>query len=55
MSRFLLLSASMGAGHDAACAELSGRLRAAGHESAQLDVLSLLPDRPARACAASTI
>lgn len=43
MSRFLLLSASMGAGHDAACAELSGRLRAAGHESEQLDVLGLLP------------
>ena len=43
MSRFLLLSASMGAGHDAACAELSRRLREAGHESDQLDVLALLP------------
>jgi UDP-N-acetylglucosamine:LPS N-acetylglucosamine transferase len=43
VSRFLLLSASMGAGHDAACAELSRRLRAAGHESEQVDVLSLLP------------
>ncbi|MBR7837161.1 hypothetical protein KDL01_28045 [Actinospica durhamensis] len=43
MSRFLLLSASMGAGHDAACAELARRLNAAGHESVELDVLRLLP------------
>jgi UDP-N-acetylglucosamine:LPS N-acetylglucosamine transferase len=43
VSRFLLLTASMGAGHDAACAELSRRLNAAGHESTQVDVLSLLP------------
>jgi UDP-N-acetylglucosamine:LPS N-acetylglucosamine transferase len=43
VSRFLLLSASMGAGHDAACAELSGRLCAAGHETEQADVLNLLP------------
>ena len=43
MSRFLLLSASMGAGHDAAAAELSRRLRAAGHECASVDVLRLLP------------
>lgn len=43
MSRFLLLSASMGAGHDAACAELAARLQAAGHESMHLDVLRLLP------------
>ena len=43
MSRFLLLSASMGAGHDAACTELARRLDAAGHESMELDVLRLLP------------
>jgi UDP-N-acetylglucosamine:LPS N-acetylglucosamine transferase len=43
VSRFLLLTASMGAGHDAAGAELSRRLRAAGHESVRLDVLRLLP------------
>jgi UDP-N-acetylglucosamine:LPS N-acetylglucosamine transferase len=33
----------MGAGHDAACAELSRRLRAGGHESVEVDVLRLLP------------
>ncbi|HET9169226.1 MAG TPA: hypothetical protein VFN97_07305 [Actinospica sp.] len=43
MSRFLLLSASMGAGHDAAGAELARRLGAAGHTTEQADVLSLLP------------
>lgn len=43
MSRFLLLSASMGAGHDAACTELTRRLAAAGHESVREDVLDLLP------------
>lgn len=43
VSRFLLLGASMGAGHDAACAELSRRLCAAGHTTEQVDVLSLLP------------
>jgi UDP-N-acetylglucosamine:LPS N-acetylglucosamine transferase len=43
VSRFLLLSASMGAGHDAACAELARRLHGAGHETVELDVLSLLP------------
>ncbi|HWG26657.1 MAG TPA: UDP-N-acetylglucosamine--N-acetylglucosamine transferase [Actinospica sp.] len=43
MSRFLLLSARMGAGHDAACDELSRRLRAAGHETVRADVLDLLP------------
>jgi UDP-N-acetylglucosamine:LPS N-acetylglucosamine transferase len=43
VSRFLLLSASMGAGHDAACTELSTRLHAAGHESVRLDLLRMLP------------
>jgi UDP-N-acetylglucosamine:LPS N-acetylglucosamine transferase len=43
VSRFLLLTASMGAGHDAACDELAARLRTAGHDSEQVDVLSLLP------------
>lgn len=43
MSRFLLLSASMGAGHDAAGTELAARLAAAGHESVRADVLDLLP------------
>jgi UDP-N-acetylglucosamine:LPS N-acetylglucosamine transferase len=43
VSRFLLLSASMGAGHDAACTELSRRLLAAGHESVRLDLLEMLP------------
>lgn len=33
----------MGAGHDAACTELARRLRSAGHESVELDVLELLP------------
>ncbi|MBP0457762.1 MGDG synthase family glycosyltransferase, partial [Streptomyces montanisoli] len=41
--RFLVLSASMGSGHDAVAAELSGRLRARGHESVRVDVLDLLP------------
>ncbi|MBM9506166.1 MGDG synthase family glycosyltransferase [Actinacidiphila acididurans] len=45
MSRFLLLSAGMGAGHDAVAAELARRLRAAGHESSQRDVLEMLPGR----------
>jgi len=43
VSRFLLLSAAMGAGHDAACAELSRRLRASGHACVEQDVLGLLP------------
>ncbi|WP_063628352.1 MGDG synthase family glycosyltransferase [Actinospica robiniae] len=33
----------MGAGHDAACAELSRRLRANGHDCTREDVLGLLP------------
>ncbi|WP_329034257.1 galactosyldiacylglycerol synthase [Streptomyces sp. NBC_00178] len=43
MSRFLLFSASMGAGHDAVARELAGRLRASGHRTAHLDFLDLLP------------
>ncbi len=41
--RFLLLSASMGAGHDAVAGELAGRLRARGHQVRTEDVLALLP------------
>jgi UDP-N-acetylglucosamine:LPS N-acetylglucosamine transferase len=41
--RFLVLSASMGAGHDTVAAELMTRLRAAGHEADCADVLDLLP------------
>ncbi|MFF4244707.1 galactosyldiacylglycerol synthase [Streptomyces sp. NPDC001822] len=43
MSRFLLVSASMGAGHDAVAHELAGRLRAAGHRTAYVDFLDMLP------------
>jgi UDP-N-acetylglucosamine:LPS N-acetylglucosamine transferase len=41
--RFLLLSASMGAGHDAVAGELAERLRSRGHEARVQDVLALLP------------
>jgi UDP-N-acetylglucosamine:LPS N-acetylglucosamine transferase len=41
--RFLLLSASMGAGHDTVAAALGARLAAAGHIVAQADILDLLP------------
>lgn len=41
--RFLLLSASMGAGHDAVAEELADRLRARGHSVRIEDVLALLP------------
>ncbi|MFC4496909.1 galactosyldiacylglycerol synthase [Streptomyces ovatisporus] len=41
--RFLLLSASMGAGHDAVAGELAARLRARGHLVRTEDVLALLP------------
>lgn len=47
--RFLLLSASMGAGHDAVAGELARRLRARGHEVALRDVLTLLPAGAGRA------
>ncbi|MEU8707975.1 galactosyldiacylglycerol synthase [Streptomyces sp. NPDC048565] len=43
MGRFLIVSASMGAGHDAVAAELAGRLRADGHRTACVDLLDLLP------------
>ncbi|MFF9629234.1 MGDG synthase family glycosyltransferase [Streptomyces fradiae] len=41
--RCLVLSASMGAGHDAVAGELARRLRAHGHEAHVHDVLTLLP------------
>nr|WP_246531112.1 galactosyldiacylglycerol synthase [Streptomyces bathyalis] len=41
--RFLLLSASMGAGHDAVAGEIAERLRARGHSARIQDVLALLP------------
>ncbi|MFF8289431.1 galactosyldiacylglycerol synthase [Streptomyces sp. NPDC016309] len=41
--RCLVLSASMGAGHDAVAGELARRLRADGHEVLVRDVLTLLP------------
>lgn len=41
--RVLLLSASMGAGHDAAAAELARRLTARGDEPVLRDLLALLP------------
>ncbi|MCO5997218.1 MGDG synthase family glycosyltransferase [Actinoallomurus rhizosphaericola] len=41
--RVLVLSAGMGAGHDAVAAELAARLAAAGHDADVVDVLDLLP------------
>ncbi|WP_422070921.1 MGDG synthase family glycosyltransferase [Streptomyces lasalocidi] len=41
--RILVLSASMGAGHDAVAGELARRARADGHEPLVADVLGLLP------------
>lgn len=41
--RILVLSASMGAGHDAVADELAARLRARGHHVRIEDVLALLP------------
>jgi UDP-N-acetylglucosamine:LPS N-acetylglucosamine transferase len=43
VSRLLVLSASMGSGHDAVAGELERRLRAAGHQALRADVLDLLP------------
>jgi UDP-N-acetylglucosamine:LPS N-acetylglucosamine transferase len=40
---FLLLSASMGHGHDAVASELARRLESAGHRTSRVDVLDLLP------------
>lgn len=39
----MVLSASMGSGHDAVAGELARRLRAAGHQSVHRDVLEMLP------------
>lgn len=41
--RFVVLSASMGAGHDAVARELARRLRTLGHDVLVQDVLALLP------------
>jgi UDP-N-acetylglucosamine:LPS N-acetylglucosamine transferase len=41
--RYLILSASMGAGHDGVARELAGRLTARGEQAEVLDLLSLLP------------
>ncbi|MET8681047.1 galactosyldiacylglycerol synthase [Streptomyces sp. NPDC004647] len=41
--RFVVLSASMGAGHDAVAGELAHRLRERGHDVLVTDVLALLP------------
>ncbi len=49
MSRFLILSASMGDGHDAVARALAGRLNGQGHDAVAVDVLRLLPSRAAGA------
>lgn len=41
--RFLVVSASMGSGHDAVAGELARRLEARGHRVDRTDVLALLP------------
>jgi UDP-N-acetylglucosamine:LPS N-acetylglucosamine transferase len=41
--RFLIVSASMGAGHDTVATELARRARAHGHDAHVVDVLTLLP------------
>ncbi|MEU0372716.1 glycosyltransferase [Streptomyces sp. NPDC006283] len=51
--RFMVLSAGMGAGHDAVAGELARRLTAAGHEVLVHDVLSLLPGGTGTALRAS--
>ncbi len=43
--RFVILSARMGAGHDAVAAELARRLVRRGHRTQTIDVLDLLPVR----------
>ncbi|WP_435845322.1 MGDG synthase family glycosyltransferase [Streptomyces hygroscopicus] len=43
-ARFLMVSAGMGAGHDAVAAELARRLEGLGQEAGRVDVLGLLPD-----------
>ena len=54
-SRFLILSASMGSGHDAVAGETATRLAAAGHDVARADVLSLLPPASVPRSAPSTM
>ncbi|WP_236654491.1 MGDG synthase family glycosyltransferase [Streptacidiphilus anmyonensis] len=49
MSRFLIVSASMGDGHDAVARALAGRLDGQGHDAIAVDVLRLLPTRAAGA------
>ncbi|MEV6127681.1 galactosyldiacylglycerol synthase [Streptomyces violaceusniger] len=44
-ARFLVVSAGMGAGHDAVAAELVRRLEDLGQEAGRVDVLELLPHR----------
>ncbi|MET7859856.1 galactosyldiacylglycerol synthase [Streptomyces sp. NPDC005318] len=41
--RILIVSASMGAGHDAVATELARRLRSGGHLTARVDLLDMLP------------
>lgn len=41
--RYLVLSATMGSGHDTVAAELAGRLAGRGHQVSRADVLGLLP------------
>ncbi|MFG2767661.1 MGDG synthase family glycosyltransferase [Streptomyces rubiginosohelvolus] len=53
MGRFLIISASMGAGHDAVAAELSARLRENGHHTACADILALMPAGAGRAMRAA--
>ncbi|MCC5478739.1 hypothetical protein [Streptomyces barringtoniae] len=47
--RIAIISASVGAGHDGAAAELDRRLTAEGFTVDRLDLLDLLPARPGRA------
>jgi UDP-N-acetylglucosamine:LPS N-acetylglucosamine transferase len=49
VSRFLILSASMGDGHDAVAHALAARLNRTGHDAVVVDVLRLLPSRAAGA------
>jgi UDP-N-acetylglucosamine:LPS N-acetylglucosamine transferase len=41
--RFVILSAGMGAGHQAVAGEIAGRLAGQGHDTETVDVLALLP------------
>ncbi len=55
MARVLILTASMGSGHDGVAAELARRLRALGHDIEVIDLLTLFPLRLGRAMRASYI